>query len=118
MKTADRTQLAKKYVGHKREYVENWLQCCSYARNIAAHGGRFYNRLLHACPVKINKTRYPDIKNTSPFAFIIAIYNLLPSDRTKNMIIADIKNCFSLFNFALPKYLGFPEKWDLLIKSK
>ena len=118
MKTEDRNQLAHKYIGQHREYVENWLQCCSYARNVAAHGGRFYNRLFKASKVKINKKRYPDIDNSSSFSLIIAIYNLLPSDKVKNMMISDIQNCFHSFSFALPKYLGFPENWELLLKRQ
>ena len=118
MKTEDRNQLAKEYVGYKREYIENWLQCCSYARNIAAHGGRFYNRLFQASKVKINKKRYPNIDNSSSFALIIAIYNLLPSDNVKNTMVSDIQNCFHSFDFALPKYLGFPEKWEELLLKK
>ncbi len=65
MKLDDRNSIANKYVGYSRKYVENWLQCCSYARNIAAHGGRFYNRLLKSCPVKINKRRFPNVNNMS-----------------------------------------------------
>ena len=45
----DRTHISKHYYGVHREYVENWLQCSVLARNIAAHGGRFYNRQLYSC---------------------------------------------------------------------
>ena len=112
MKIEDRNAIAKTYIHYGRKYVENWLQCCSYVRNIAAHGGRFYNRLLKACPVKINTKRYPNIDNTSPFAFIVAIYNLLPSDRIRKMFVKDIQDCFSKHPFALYKHMGFPNNWD------
>jgi len=115
MKVEDRTNIAKQYVKFGRKYVENWLQCCSYVRNIAAHGGRFYNRLLKSCPVKINTKRYPHIDNTSPFAFVIAIYNMLPSDRVRDMMISEIKECYKRFPFALLKHMGFPTNWDSLL---
>ncbi len=115
MKLNDRNDIARIYVKRGRKYVENWLQCCSYVRNIAAHGGRFYNRLLKSCPVRINTKRYPGINNTSPFAFVIAIYNLLPSDRVKEMMINDLKKCFSDYPFALIEHLGFPDEWESLI---
>ena len=115
MKLNDRNDIARIYVKRGRKYVENWLQCCSYVRNIAAHGGRFYNRLLKSCPVRINTKRYPGINNTSPFAFVIAIYNLLPSDRVKKMMINDLKKCFSDYPFALIEHLGFPDEWESLI---
>lgn len=115
MKLDDRNEIAHIYVKRGRKYVENWLQCCSYVRNIAAHGGRFYNRLLKSCPVKINTKRYPGTNNTSPFAFVIAIYNLLPSDRVKYMMKNDLKKCFSDYPFALTKHLGFPDDWETQI---
>ena len=118
MKREDRTALAKKYIGYGRKYVENWLQCCSYARNIAAHGGRFYNRHLKSCRVNINGKRYPGVNNESPFAFIIAIYNMLPSDRVKDMMISDLESLFASFSFAHIKYLGFPSDWKGLLKAR
>ncbi len=115
MKRDDRNYIASNYVGYGRKYVENWLQCCSYARNIAAHGGRFYNRLLKACPVLINKKRYPNVDNMSPFAFVIAIYNMLPSERVKSMMKQEIKNCFADYPFALLKHMGFFPDWETLL---
>lgn len=101
MLSTDRTSLAKAYVGRNREYVENWLQCCSYCRNVAAHGGRFYNRKLKSCPVKLSKSDKKHIDNTSPFAFLIAINNLLPSDELKFALKKDIKSIFAKYSFAL-----------------
>lgn len=118
MNVTDRTSIAHEYVGYGRKYVENWLQCCSYCRNIAAHGGRFYNRLLKSCPVNLNHKRYPNISNKTPFAFTIAIYNLLPSERVRNMFINDLEECFSSFPFALKRYLGFPDSWEEILKYK
>ncbi len=117
MKTEDRNNISRTYVGYGRKYVENWLQCCSYCRNIAAHGGRFYNRSLKSCPVRLNTKRYPGISNEVPFAFVIAIYNLLPSERVRKMFICDLKNVFSDYPFALPKHLGFPESWESILTN-
>lgn len=115
MKLEDRNSIAKKHIGFGRKYVENWLQCCTYVRNIAAHGGRFYNRQLKASPVRINEKRYPKIDNTSPFAFIIAIYNLLPSDLHKQKLIKELGMCYEDYTYALPKHLGFPDDWETLL---
>lgn len=116
MKTEDRNAISRSYVGFGRKYVENWLQCCSYCRNIAAHCGRFYNRHLKACPVKISSKVYSGVDNTMAFAFVLAIYNLLPSDRVKKMFSNDLLNCFADYPFALPKYMGFPNGWETLLK--
>lgn len=112
MLISDRLYIAKTYVGHGREYVENWLQCCSYCRNIAAHGGRFYNRLLFSSPVKLDKrARRDSIKNTSPFAFVIATHHLLPQNSFKTEFIKELESLFSRHPFALKKHMGFPENW-------
>ena len=111
MKVEDRNNISKTYIGFGRKYVENWLQSCSYCRNVAAHGGRFYNRELKACPVRLNHKRYPGISNTSAFAFVIAITNLLPSEDLRNSFVSSIEKCFIKHPFALKKYVGFPEDW-------
>lgn len=115
MKQADRTEISRDFVGFGRMYVENWLQCCSYCRNIAAHGGRFYNRLLMANPVRLNPKKHAGINNVSPFAFVIAIYNLLPSRDLKDSLKKDLNDAFSRYPFALKKHLGFPENWKSVL---
>lgn len=117
MNAQDRNAIAKKYTKYSREYIENWLQCCVYCRNIAAHGGRFYNRKLKSCPVKLSK-KHKAINNTEPFAFVIAIKNLLPTESLKNALIKDISDCFAAYPFAMPSHLGFPSNWkNILVNS-
>lgn len=116
MKRADRITFSKQFIGFGREYVENWLQCCSYCRNVAAHGGRFYNRPLMACPVRINTKRYPNVSNTTPFAFVIAVHNLLPSEELKDSFRNELQNAFLHYPFALKDHLGFPDTWEDMLK--
>ncbi len=113
----DRNAIAKQYFGLSREYVENWLQCCTYIRNIAAHGGRFYNRNLKSCPVKLCKQIKHSIDNTAPFAFIIALHNLLESKYDKSNIIADLEQIICKYPFAKIKHLGFPDNWKSYLQS-
>lgn len=43
----DRNKMSREFYNiSSREYIESWIQCAVVARNIAAHGGRFYNRFL------------------------------------------------------------------------
>lgn len=114
----DRDEIAGTYVGYSRKYVENWLQCCSYCRNISAHGGRFYNRQLKSCPVRLSKKMSRRIDNTRPFAFILAIYNLLPSQECKQHLIDDLSALFSDHPFALLKHVGFPPDWTDLLRNQ
>lgn len=113
----DRNEIAKRYVHYGRKYVENWLQCCTYCRNVAAHGGRFYNRHLKSCPVKLSKNDSALVSNTSPFAFVIAIHHLLPDDATKQRFIDELEGIYVSHPFALLRHMGFPEDWkDILAR--
>ena len=112
----DRNEFAHLFIGYSRQYVENWIQCCSFCRNIAAHGGRFYNRDLRSCPVKLSPKVHKGVKNTSPFAYIIAISNLLPNDHYRSSFISEIKALFQKHPFALKKHLGFPDRdWEQML---
>lgn len=116
--TDDRTLISKKYYGVHREYVENWIQCAVIARNVSAHGGRWYNRVMKSSKVKLSE----DIKNlfdaSKPFAFIFAIYKLQPAnDMRKNMIL-DIQSILKKYPFVQERYLGFPEEWKTLLEEQ
>lgn len=114
----DRTFISKTYYNLHRKYIENWLQAAVVARNISAHGGRFYNRLLRSIPVKLDKNMHSAINNMSPFAYIFAIYKLLPTEQDRIQLRKDLKSLFSKFKFADKKYLGFPEDWLHLLEEQ
>ena len=97
-----------------RECIENWLQCAVVARNVAAHGGRFYNRVGLNPAVKLSPKHQKEFSGTRPFGYFYAIYKLLPEDRKLSML-NDISKLFRKHPFALPKHLGFPENWQELI---
>lgn len=104
----DRQAVAKDSYGIGRKYIENFMQCACVARNIAAHGGRFYNRKGMNPAVKLpNKLK---IDNDRPGAYVYAIFTLLP-DRDKYNMLMDIKKAFSRHSFARPAYLGLPDNW-------
>lgn len=111
----DRMEFAQTYFGLPRGYVENWLQLIVYGRNIAAHGGRFYNRELKTIPAKIapkNKRLYTA---TSPFALVYAIYYLQPDYVNAYNFMKDIEWLFYDYPFADKKHLGFPSNWKELL---
>lgn len=116
MHSGDRTAISKTYIGYGRKYVENWLQCCAYCRNVAAHGGRFYNRFLRANPVRISAKDYPGVNNMTAFAFIIAIYNLLPSRDYKTALVGELDELFSKYSSVILSKYGFPIDWKSMMK--
>lgn len=110
----DRASIAKEYYGIPRKYVENYLQCTVVARNIAAHGGRFYNRINLKPSVTLPR-RMNKMPNNRPFAYVYAIFMLLPDEKKLDFVKALKKN-FQRHPFALPRYLGFPANWQEILQ--
>lgn len=98
MLEADREGIAQEYYGRKSIYIENYLQCAVVARNIAAHGGRFYNRTRLSPAVKLPLVmRRAHVDNSSPFAYFYAIFELLPDAEKFNLIVLPPEISFVCF---------------------
>lgn len=114
--STDRAAIAREFYGiPSRKYIENWTHCAVVARNIAAHGARFYHRPRINPPAKLPKSI--NDYGTKPFGFIYAIYHLLPtSSRTR--FVTNIQECFDSHPLAKPSELGFPLHWkEILIQN-
>lgn len=111
----DQKEIADAY-GQRRFFVESWLHCSVIARNIAAHGGRFYNRPLRVKP-KLPDRIKGKIKENRAFAYFYGIYNLLDEDYQAELI-EDLEKLFETFSVARKEYLGFPENWVDILKTK
>ena len=116
MLVEDRNAIAREYYGLSREYVENFTQCASVARNISAHGARLYNRVKMRPSVDLPKRLKSVIDNDKPAAYLYAIFALLP-DSEKYPMLTQIARAFRKYPFAKPQYLGLPENWFSLFES-
>lgn len=115
MLEADRESIAQEYYGRKSIYIENYLQCAVVARNIAAHGGRFYNRTRLSPAVKLPLVmRRAHVDNSSPFTYFYAIFELLPDAEKFNLIRA-MEKLFKKYPAAEPSRMGFPVNWKALL---
>lgn len=110
----DRNKMSREFYSiSSREYIESWIQCAVVARNIAAHGGRFYNRFLSP------KIRLPDALagNESTFwGYAYAIYMLLPEEK-KEAFISDLSRAISVHKYVLLKHISFPDNWAQIMRS-
>ena len=110
----DRNKMSREFYSiSSREYIESWIQCAVVARNIAAHGGRFYNRFLSP------KIRLPDAPagNASTFwGYAYAIYMLLPEEK-KEAFISDLSRAISAHKYVLLKHISFPDNWAQIMRS-
>lgn len=109
LKPMDRDAMARQFYHiSSREYIENWVHCAVVARNIAAHGARFYNRPRINPPARLPKS--VSASGAKPFGCIYAICHLLPPS-ARPPFLADIQTAFSRHPFALPRHLGLPDDW-------
>lgn len=113
MLPADRYRIARDYYGvSSREYIESWLHCAVVARNMAAHGARFYNKISYK-PAAMLPKHLSGYANTL-FGYIYAIYQLLPCEE-RSVFLSDIGQVIENHSYALIKHLGFPDRWKTLI---
>ena len=119
LKPEDRTLISKKYFGVNREYLENWLQAAVFARNVSAHGGRFYNRILRTVPVKLPPKYSRSVDGQRAFAYTYAIYKMQPTKALASSMRKALSDIWSSYSFALEKHVGFPIDWmQILIDSE
>ncbi len=117
LKREDKTAIAKHYYGVPRDYLDNWFQITVLARNIAAHGGRFYGRYLHSVSVKLPKKMSGVTNRNSVFAYIYAIHHLLPTLAYADSMRTDIRDILSKYKTVDIKQLGFPDYWEQTLKE-
>ena len=117
LKKEDKTIIAKQYYGVSRDYIENWFQVTVIARNIAAHGGRFYGRYLRSVSVLLPKKIKAVVNRNSFFAYIYAIHHLLPTFDYASSMRQDIKDLLAQYNIVDIKQLGFPENWEQILED-
>lgn len=117
MQPADRTYIAKKYFGVDRRYIENWLQATVYARNIAAHGGRFYNRVFRSIRVRLDSKRKTIINSDSVFAYVYVIHKLQTSPERSKSMCDSISSLFDEYPSAQLDMMGFPADWEQILSA-
>lgn len=114
MSVDDREDIARQFYGLKHDYIDNYLQCAVVVRNIAAHGGRFYNRKRLGPAVNFPKRFKGTVSNTSTFAYFYALYELLP-DTDKLDLVRSLERVFNRYPNAQINRLGFPRNWKELL---
>ena len=113
---ADRKLIDTNYAGIGYKKLANWLNVCVHARNIAAHGGRFYNRRINKVKPSLNPAAKRVMEDNTSFAVIYVLYRLLPTVELQKSLIERLLALFAKYSFAKPNYLGFPENWDDILK--
>jgi abortive infection bacteriophage resistance protein len=109
---ADQDQLAKQYYGVSASYVRSWLKCLNDTRNICAHHGRIYNRVLPTRPKLFRWMKKLSCNRGMIFSQLIPYKNLYLDKYDWNTkmthlsaLLEEYQDCIHLQN------LGFPKDW-------
>lgn len=104
--------------GLSAKVMKSWLLCLNTVRNICAHHGRMWNRVLGIKPMLPRAAQYPEWKHIAPVAndrvFIALtmlshmVYAIMPrsgwSQRTRELLVG--------YPQVDLKAMGFPERWE------
>lgn len=97
--------------------LESWLQSITYVRNIVAHHGRLWNRVLTVKPALIRnpKHNFPaniSSNNTKIYPFICSILYLLKTINPNTNFVTHLKELFNKYPNVPQQSMGFPENWE------
>lgn len=118
MKSIDKNHIAKTNYRAPAVYLESWLKCLSYIRNICAHYGRIYNRPLTSKPRLNGQSRKMGIQPNKIFANIYVLKQLIPDrDKWRDFVIR-LGALISAYEEVIElERVGFPENWeDILMR--
>lgn len=97
-------------------YLESWLNCLVYLRNLCAHSMRLYNLNIPFTPKKSkNDSQY--IITHRIFDIVYIMKFLVPNNgEWENYIIPSIQHIFEEYNRYIDIYCyGFPENWESML---
>lgn len=100
--------------------LQNHLHCLGNLRNKCAHGSRLYN-ITFSLPVKLGRLflqEYPEVRNDSLFAYILALITQQPTAIEKinlqDSMIAIINKYVDLIDL---KCVGFPDNYIQILNN-
>jgi abortive infection bacteriophage resistance protein len=97
--------------------LESWMKALSYVRNICAHHGRLWNRVLTIKPQMLKSSKYMWLGNTNVsenrlYVCLSTIIYLLKTVTPSTNFAAGFRNLHQLFPVADLRKMGFPEGWE------
>lgn len=109
----DQRQIAKVF-GTTPVYIRSWLKSLVEVRNICAHYGRIYNRILNSTP-----KLYSDHKHVKPdriFAVIVVIKRLLNEPTIQRNFVSKLKALIEEYDKDVNlNFIGFPHNWNNIL---
>lgn len=122
LKTRYQKQFVRNYVNEAttfNDYLISWLQCLVEVRNICAHYGRIYNRILSSMPKMLYQYDQTNLPRRRIFPILIAIVNLLDRFSESTTFVTNIQALIYEYNAVNLSFIGFPTNWEeILYKAR
>lgn len=113
---ADKKAISREFgVGYT--YLESWLECIAYVRNICAHYGRLYNARLTKRPILYKEYQQAGMDNSRLFAVLLCMRKLLQPDSDWDIFVDDIAELVAYNKDVRIGSMGFPENWQEILKE-
>ena len=112
------------YLNTNAAYLKSYLYSLTTIRNSCAHGARVYGKYFEKNP-RISKKDVKRISNygitvsnssQKVFIYIYAMFKIIVDKDVKTNFIKELKQVFNHYNIDF-SYIGFPQKWESLLKS-
>ncbi len=97
------------------DYFISWLRCLVDVRNICAHYGRIYNRILSSSPKIPNRFSDADLNLRRIFPLLIVIILLLEDFDTTTSFITNIAALVEAHPAVNLSLIGFPDNWRTVL---
>ncbi len=99
-------------------YLESWMECISYLRNICAHYGRIYNARLVKTPQLYKEHTKLGVKNNKIFGILVCMKELLSNDNKKwKQFVGEIVMLTEKYEEVELNTMGFPGNWQEILNS-
>ena len=117
LQTPIRKKIASDF-GTGAVYLESWIECVSYLRNMCAHYMRLYRLNIQKTP-KQSKLHGTFTASNRVYDILYVMRFLMPSnDEWANYIIPELSAIFTQYSDVVsPSDYGFPSDWETIIGS-
>ncbi|WP_176560280.1 Abi family protein [Brevibacillus dissolubilis] len=116
MRSTDKKSIAEQLGNIPSEYIESWLVCLAYVRNVCAHFGRLYNKKLAKRPKIWGKDRKYLISYDQIFSMIFVIKKFLVGTSEWTHFVTNLEALVDQYEEVELNLIGFPVNWREILR--
>lgn len=120
LKVKYQKSFVQNYLGQPKgfnDYLLSWLRCLVDARNICAHYGRIYNRILSSTPKIPSRVSDIDLELRRIFPLLIVIILLLEDFDASTSFITNIAALVEAHPAVDLSFIGFTDDWKTILNE-